>query len=168
MSLYENWFKNAYTNDGKIITKLWEDFMPQEQKIYEYILKEKVEKIECTVEEFAKKFDISNEYAIGFIDGINDTQNPKISIKDLQELKEDSKFLLNIDFEILYKKMVEYKADHLYTLPEWNNIFTEEKLNLLYKGQKSSRTYIRDAKIERNEPCPCGSGKKYKKCCGVD
>lgn len=25
---------------------------------------------------------------------------------------------------------------------------------------------IRVAKIGRNEPCPCGSGKKYKKCCG--
>jgi preprotein translocase subunit SecA len=23
------------------------------------------------------------------------------------------------------------------------------------------------AKIGRNDPCPCGSGKKYKKCCGV-
>jgi preprotein translocase subunit SecA len=22
-------------------------------------------------------------------------------------------------------------------------------------------------KISRNEPCPCGSGKKYKKCCGA-
>ncbi|NLC12153.1 MAG: hypothetical protein GX767_07880, partial [Firmicutes bacterium] len=21
-------------------------------------------------------------------------------------------------------------------------------------------------KVGRNEPCPCGSGKKYKKCCG--
>ena len=25
---------------------------------------------------------------------------------------------------------------------------------------------IADKKVERNEPCPCGSGKKYKKCCG--
>ena len=23
-------------------------------------------------------------------------------------------------------------------------------------------------KIGRNDPCPCGSGKKYKKCCGRD
>jgi len=23
-----------------------------------------------------------------------------------------------------------------------------------------------DPKIGRNDPCPCGSGKKYKKCCG--
>ncbi len=26
---------------------------------------------------------------------------------------------------------------------------------------------VRGAKIGRNDPCPCGSGKKYKKCCGV-
>ncbi len=24
----------------------------------------------------------------------------------------------------------------------------------------------RGAKVGRNDPCPCGSGKKYKKCCG--
>ena len=23
-----------------------------------------------------------------------------------------------------------------------------------------------DAKPKRNDPCPCGSGKKYKQCCG--
>jgi hypothetical protein len=25
----------------------------------------------------------------------------------------------------------------------------------------------RAGKVGRNEPCPCGSGKKYKKCCGA-
>jgi uncharacterized protein YecA (UPF0149 family) len=25
---------------------------------------------------------------------------------------------------------------------------------------------IRTNKVGRNDPCPCGSGKKYKKCCG--
>jgi preprotein translocase subunit SecA len=24
----------------------------------------------------------------------------------------------------------------------------------------------KDKKVGRNDPCPCGSGKKYKKCCG--
>ncbi|MEO8605615.1 MAG: SEC-C metal-binding domain-containing protein [bacterium] len=24
-----------------------------------------------------------------------------------------------------------------------------------------------EPKVGRNEPCPCGSGKKFKKCCGV-
>ena len=28
------------------------------------------------------------------------------------------------------------------------------------------QTIVSDKKVGRNEPCPCGSGKKYKKCCG--
>ncbi len=32
---------------------------------------------------------------------------------------------------------------------------------------ESGVPYVREApKIGRNDPCPCGSGKKYKKCCG--
>lgn len=30
-----------------------------------------------------------------------------------------------------------------------------------------NRMPVRKQKIGRNEPCPCGSGKKYKKCCGA-
>ncbi len=165
MNLYESWFKKAYTKDGKINNVFWNDFMPKEQKIYEHILNEKVTKIEGNIKQLAEKFDMPLEYFIGFIDGINDIQEEKIK---LEELKEDSDICINIDFEILYKKMVEYKADHLYSLPEWKNIFTEEKLKQLFRGQRSSTTFVREAKIERNEPCPCGSGKKYKKCCGAN
>jgi SWIM/SEC-C metal-binding protein len=28
------------------------------------------------------------------------------------------------------------------------------------------KTVVAEKKVGRNEPCPCGSGKKYKKCCG--
>jgi preprotein translocase subunit SecA len=31
----------------------------------------------------------------------------------------------------------------------------------------SSKTVVKGAKVGRNEPCPCGSGKKYKRCCGA-
>ena len=31
--------------------------------------------------------------------------------------------------------------------------------------RKVNTTIVKDKKIGRNEPCPCGSGKKYKKCC---
>lgn len=33
-------------------------------------------------------------------------------------------------------------------------------------AQRSPQMPIRVTKIGRNQPCPCGSGKKYKKCCG--
>jgi len=45
-----------------------------------------------------------------------------------------------------------------------------EKAKELEKEMKSLRrqanTLIKPVKIGRNDPCPCGSGKKYKKCCG--
>ena len=33
--------------------------------------------------------------------------------------------------------------------------------------RKSAPVKRQDAKVGRNDPCPCGSGKKYKKCCGA-
>lgn len=38
-----------------------------------------------------------------------------------------------------------------------------------HHGHQKPQTVVREAaKIGRNEPCSCGSGKKFKKCCGVD
>ena len=34
--------------------------------------------------------------------------------------------------------------------------------------RKPQKTIVKGRKIGRNEPCPCGSGKKYKKCCGAN
>jgi uncharacterized protein YchJ len=34
-------------------------------------------------------------------------------------------------------------------------------------SDEKAEPIVRKSKIGRNEPCPCGSGKKYKKCCGV-
>ena len=33
---------------------------------------------------------------------------------------------------------------------------------------ESAKTPVRVTKVGRNDPCPCGSGKKYKKCCGAN
>lgn len=62
--------------------------------------------------------------------------------------------------------MVGAKAEWLYTLPQWDALLTPERRKELYKEQKSSTTIVKDKKIGRNDPCPCGSGKKYKYCCG--
>ena len=41
----------------------------------------------------------------------------------------------------------------------------KEKDNLDDKIEYSATPIVKGAKVGRNEPCPCGSGKKYKKCC---
>jgi uncharacterized protein YecA (UPF0149 family) len=58
------------------------------------------------------------------------------------------------------------KADYLYGLEEWNRVLAKDKQEEIYDRYRRSRTVVRDPKIGRNDPCPCGSGKKYKKCCG--
>ena len=84
----------------------------------------------------------------------------------IETMDENTKVTLAFDKELLYKNMVDAKADWLYELPQWNDIFTEEKRKELYKEQKKSGTVVKPHKIGRNDPCPCGSGKKYKHCCG--
>jgi len=42
-----------------------------------------------------------------------------------------------------------------------------EKERLAGSGETASRPLVRKDRAGRNDPCPCGSGKKYKKCCGL-
>jgi len=43
----------------------------------------------------------------------------------------------------------------------------DEEKGRIYKKELRQASSVRVTKVGRNEPCPCGSGKKYKKCCGA-
>ncbi|SJU66951.1 Predicted metal-binding protein related to the C-terminal domain of SecA [Clostridioides difficile] len=62
--------------------------------------------------------------------------------------------------------MLDAKAEYLYTLPQWDGIFSEEKRKEIQKQFRDSKIIRNNEKVGRNDDCPCGSGKKYKKCCG--
>ena len=64
--------------------------------------------------------------------------------------------------------MLKADADYLYTLPQWDDVLTEEKRADIVKEFKRSKTVHKEKVPGRNDPCPCGSGKKYKKCCGAN
>ena len=81
-------------------------------------------------------------------------------------MEEDTVVKIEIDPEKLYYNMVEAKADWLYELPAWDELLTAERRKELYMEQKKSGTIVKEKKVGRNDPCPCGSGKKYKFCCG--
>ena len=102
-------------------------------------------------------------------DEVIDEYNASLETEfDMESLTEDSEVCININFEKLFKLMVEYKAEHLYTLPQWDGIYDAETKKRLTLEQKNARTVVKGEKIGRNDPCPCGSGKKYKKCCGAN
>ena len=162
MSLYKNWVRLAYDAQGNTISKTWDIYLPLEQKIYEEMLSTKTPAVEGVISELAQKYNMSQEFFIGFLDGISSALDEP---PELDELESDSHIKIQTDFETLYKKMVEFKAYHLIDLPEWDNVFDKETRDAYYKEQKNSRTVVREVKLGRNEPCHCGSGKKYKKCC---
>lgn len=165
MALLKEWQKIAYDEkrDKGTIQRFWANYFNLEKGVYEKLLAEPDTEVTGTVKELADKYGLSIMEMTGFLDGINDslvTPNP------IEEMEEDTQVSLVFDKEKLYKNMVDAKADWLYELPEWESIFDEETRRALYLEQKKSGTVVKGPKVGRNDPCPCGSGKKYKQCCG--
>ena len=145
------------------LQRLWSAYFQKEKEIYAILLKNPDEEVKGTVKELAEKYNIDIMTMVGFLDGINDSLK---EANPIEEMEEDTTVSLAFDKELLYKNMVAAGADWLYGLEEWNDIFDEETRKKLYKEQKESTTIHKDKKVYPNDPCPCGSGKKYKKCCG--
>ncbi len=165
MTLLEKWRGAAYNENAPKdqLTKLWNDYFEKEKGIYAKLLKKPDEVVTGTIRDLAKKYKVSMVIMAGFLDGINDSL---INPNPIETMDEDTEVNLGFDKELLYKNMVAAGADWLYNLPEWEKIFDEDKRKALYKEQKDSQTIRKEAKVYPNDPCPCGSGKKYKKCCG--
>ena len=164
MKLLDKWRSKAYdeTADRSTLQPIWDEYFRLEKGFYEKLLPEK-DVVKGTVKELCEKYGIDVFYMTGILDGINDslvTPNP------IEEMDEDTMISLEYDKELLYKNMVAAGADWLYNLEQWNEYFTEDEKKALYKEQKASTTIKKEDKVYPNDPCPCGSGKKYKKCCG--
>ena len=165
MALLQQWRDMAYDQqaDKAKLQQFWAIYFTKEKDIYAELLKNPDELVRGTVKELAEKFGVDIMTMTGFLDGINDSlviPNP------IEEMEEDTEVKIEIDPEKLYYNMVEAKANWLYELPQWDEILTPDKRKELYKSQKASGTVRKGKKIFPNDPCPCGSGKKYKKCCG--
>ena len=144
--------------------ELWSGYFAIEKGIYEQILSNPAEVVEGTVKELAEKYDTEVLIMTGFLDGINESL--KGYENQIETMDENTVVKIEIDPEKLYWNMVEAKAEWLYSLPQWDAILTPEKRKELYRDQKASGTVRNEQKVYPNDPCPCGSGKKYKKCCG--
>ena len=165
MGLLKQWRDVAYNenaNKGEL-QRFWNRYFEIERDIYAILLKNPDEVVKGTVKELAEKYKISVMTMTGFLDGINDSL---VEPNPIEDMEEDTVVNLGFDKALLYKNMVAAQAEWLYGLEEWNHIFDEETRKALYKEQKSSTTNVKEERVYPNEPCPCGSGKKYKKCCG--
>ncbi|NNU77985.1 SEC-C metal-binding domain-containing protein [Clostridium estertheticum] len=164
MSLYKEWTDmvvDYVKSRGE--AAFWHDYGEIERRIYTKLLANHTDKVEGTMGELAKQFEVSNIYFMGFTDGINDSLLEPVQ---LEETESDTKVNFKVDFEKLYFNMLDAKADYLYELPQWEGIFSKEKRKEIQRSYRDSKMVVNNDKVGRNDACPCGSGKKYKKCCG--
>ena len=163
--LLETWREIAYNQEQtqKQYNEFWAAYFAQEKEVYKDILSNHGTVVSGTVEELAEKYNMEVLTMVGFLDGINESlkkENPIDKLTETTAVHRDS------DAEPLSPHMVAAKAEWLYELEEWNDILSEDRRKELYREEKLSGTVVKDKKVGRNDPCPCGSGKKYKHCCG--
>ena len=118
MALLDQWRAIAYNTetDPRELEAFWQRYFALEKGVYEQLLADPDTEVKGTVKELAEKYDLEVMAMVGFLDGINDslvTPNP------IEEMEEDTEVSLKFDKELLYKNMVEAKADWLYNLPQW-------------------------------------------------
>ena len=159
MKIYKEWLKNiSNENYQEFFTK----YLELEKYAYIDILSNKRNIIEGTINNIAKEYNMDNVTLAGFLDGINSSLEKTVELEDLTE---EDNIKIEINFEKLFYNMFVAKADWLYSLEEWGQILDTDKM-LAIKKQYNIDNTATSNKVGRNEPCPCGSGKKYKKCCG--
>ncbi len=164
MSLYEQWSEQLEKqNESKEHADFFSKYLEQEAVVYKKLLAEKRFILEGTLVELAEEVGMDPITFTGFIDGANTSFSEEVVLEELEETK-----ALRLEFvpEKLFYNMMMAKANWLYGLPEWNEILSEDvRRDIRMKYNQDTRAT--SEKVGRNDPCPCGSGKKYKKCCGA-
>jgi Preprotein translocase subunit SecA (ATPase, RNA helicase) len=165
MSLYKQWEELASEKRGQNeYEEFWKTYFEKERDNYATILEKKLKKINGKLKDLASEYGMEPVIFAGYLDGINSSLVKEI---DLEQLDEETEINAEIDFEKLYYNMLDAKAEWLYKLEQWDGILSKEKRDEITKEYKTSQIAV-SLKIGRNDPCPCGSGKKYKKCCGAN
>ena len=165
MSLYKQWVDLMEGQTDETFEAFWKEYSETETRIYENILENKDAHLAGKFSELVEKFEANPVIFMGFLDGIQTSLNNPF---DLETIDESSDIDLDVDFEKLFFNMLKAEAEYLYTLPQWENVLSEEKILEIIKDFKRSKTVHKEKEPGRNDPCPCGSGKKYKKCCGAN
>ena len=164
MSLFKQWSENLENiKTQEEYQAFFNEYMSKETENYRKILESKNPVIEGRIRDLAEKNDMSAVEFMGFLDGANTSFKETLVLDDLTE---ESEINVEVDCEKLLWNMHDAKAEWLYGMKEWEEIFDEEKRKSIKKEFNRSKIVVKGEKIGRNDPCPCGSGLKYKKCCG--
>jgi hypothetical protein len=169
MSYLQDWNDLAANQTDASFKEFWDDYAGAEARIYTDILSAYADAnklaLSGTFKELTDKYETTPAIFMGFLDGVNTSLIAPLS--DLENITDDSSIDIEIDAEKLCFNMYAAEAKHLYALEAWDGVLSEERREEIKNDYRRSRTVRKEKTPGRNGPCPCGSGKKYKKCCGM-
>jgi hypothetical protein len=163
MSILDQWKELSEKQSSNTFKRFWDKYCDTEIRIYSEILDDPKKIHQGKFSELAEHWNAEPAYFMGFLDGVSKSVTQEY---DLESITEESEISIEIELEKLYLNMLGAKANHLYSLPQWETLYTDDERHELLKKHRLSGVIIKEKTPGRNDPCPCGSGKKYKKCCG--
>lgn len=93
-------------------------------------------------------------------------QNP-LQLYQQEGFKKFEAMMTKIKLEVLrYLMLVQIRQNIKRDEDSTKNLATNAPDNAVKPKPKTNKPET--AKVGRNDPCPCGSGKKYKNCCGLN
>lgn len=166
MSYFSEWNKRVEDDKNQerfnaFVTRYYE----LEQNAYKAILESYPEEnLKGTALELQESLGFEGDMVIflGFMEGLNPALEEAL---DLDGITEETPLDLKINYEQLLYNMHDAKAAWLFELTAWDNVLSKEQRNEIAKQYRTDHIAV-STKVGRNDPCPCGSGKKYKQCCG--
>lgn len=163
MTIYAQWKALIENQTDETFEAFWRDYSETETRIYTAILNQPAKPLAGTFKELVDRFEADPVLFMGFLDGI---QTSLVESFPLDKIDDASTISILVDSEALYLNMLIAEADYLYNLPQWDNVLSDIKRAAITKVYKKTKIVVNNNKTGRNDPCPCGSGKKYKHCCG--
>ncbi|MBR2860272.1 MAG: SEC-C domain-containing protein [Clostridia bacterium] len=164
MKIYETWENMQNMCQSEMQQReLWGKYYMDETEAYKKILGDKTFVLKGTVKEIADSLNLETVIFAPFADGINTSLEKEL---DTKALEEETEIEMTILPEKLYYNMLSAKAKWLYELKEWDGVLDKEKRLEITRVWRSDHQAVSNKTVGRNDPCPCGSGKKYKNCCG--
>lgn len=179
--LYPNQFNEDFQTTGKgrpilgmVGTGYMEGKMILSKQALHYGFENESDKKNTAIHEFIHLIDkadgsidgipsllLDKQYTIPWLDlikqNIDEISDGKSDINPYGATKKSEFFPVISEYFFERPKLLKQKHPKLYKLLE--KIFNQDMAKKLKKRKKNQ-------KIGRNDPCPCGSGKKFKKCCG--
>jgi len=163
MSIYKQWKDIIENQTEDTFEDFWKEYSETETRIYKKILTNPTKPLSGTFKELIDRFEADPVLFMGFLDGI---QTSLVEPFSIEKIDEDSPLTILVNPETLYLNMLIAEADYLHTLPQWEDVLSDVKRAAITKAYKKTKIIVNKNKTGRNDPCPCGSGKKHKHCCG--